>query len=266
VIGTSRFTEIAALSFAVATALVMSSATADAHKAITSRFTYNADVFPVFAARCGHCHVSEGVAPMSLVSYEDAFPWAESLRAELLDAGAGAGSGGDSFIKEAHRGLTARELDIVLDWAVGGTPEGDAPKPSPPALRKNEWAGGTRPDLVLEPASSYEIAADSMESTKEFVLPVNVDRKRTIRAIDVLPGTPSVVREVQLHARLTDGQSVPLGTWTPRQTPAALIVHSDVALGPGSSIVAEIHYKKTWKFEGQLLSDRSQVGIYFSAD
>jgi hypothetical protein len=119
-IGTARSKHIAAVSLGSVALLLLLSAATEAHKAITSRFTYNADVYPVFAARCSHCHVSGGVAPMSLVSYEDAFPWAESLRTELLDAGAGAGS--DSFIKEAHRGLSARELDVVLDWAVGGTP------------------------------------------------------------------------------------------------------------------------------------------------
>ena len=57
-----------------------------AHKGITSKFTYNADVHPVFLARCGRCHRDGGVGPMSLLKYEDAFPWAESLRAEMLTA------------------------------------------------------------------------------------------------------------------------------------------------------------------------------------
>ena len=57
-----------------------------AHKGITSKYTYNADVYPVFLNRCGRCHIDGGVGPMSLLKYEDAFPWAESLRAELLSA------------------------------------------------------------------------------------------------------------------------------------------------------------------------------------
>src|ERR1044071_2087379 len=96
---------------------VFLSGTVDAHKTITSKFTYNGDIFPIFAARCGHCHVAGGVAPMSLVSYQDSFPWAESLRAELLDA---ADDETGDVIKAAHRNLSARELDMVLDWAVGG--------------------------------------------------------------------------------------------------------------------------------------------------
>ena len=57
---------------------------AEAHKAITSKYTYNEDVFPVLRDRCGRCHVPDGVAPMSLVTYKDAYPWGESVRAEII--------------------------------------------------------------------------------------------------------------------------------------------------------------------------------------
>ena len=40
----------------------------DAHKGITSKFTYNAEVYPIFLNRCGRCHVEGGVGPMSLLT------------------------------------------------------------------------------------------------------------------------------------------------------------------------------------------------------
>ena len=52
-------------------------AVGEAHKGVTAKHTYNSDVYPIFASRCAHCHVGGGVGPMSLVSYEEAFPWAE---------------------------------------------------------------------------------------------------------------------------------------------------------------------------------------------
>ena len=58
----------------------------EAHKPITSKYTYNDDVFPILKERCSRCHVPGGVAPMSLMTYEEAFPWAESIRAELVAA------------------------------------------------------------------------------------------------------------------------------------------------------------------------------------
>ena len=149
-----------------------------AHKGITSKFTYNTDVYPVFVSRCGRCHVDGGVGPMSLLKYEDAFPWAESLRTELLAAAAGADSAavpskGEevAFVKAAHRQISARELDIVLDWTTGGTPEGDkAAAPSPPTL-KNDWVSGS-PDVDVVMPRTFGMAADTMDTSQEYITPI----------------------------------------------------------------------------------------------
>jgi hypothetical protein len=37
-----------------------------------------------------------------------------------------------------------------------------------------------------------------------------------------------------------------------------------VRLAPGSELIARIHYKKTWKYEGQPMTDRSTIGLYFA--
>ena len=65
-------------------AVALASTRGNAHKPITSPYTYNEDVFPILRDRCGRCHVSGGVAPMSLMTYKDAFPWGESIRTELI--------------------------------------------------------------------------------------------------------------------------------------------------------------------------------------
>lgn len=254
---------IAAASCATLAALLAFSPAGEAHKAITSRFTYNADVYPVFANRCGQCHIAGGVAPMSLLNYEEAFPWAESLRAELLEAGDATNDAPGDFIRAAHRDLSARELDIVIDWAVGGTPEGDGAKAPAPVALKNDWAGGM-PDLVLQPSAAFQVPASSMEATQEFVLPTGLARARRIKAIDLLPGTPAVVRDVTISMRAPNAASHALATWTPRQSPGPIALTPFVSLPPGAEIVAHVHYKKTWKYEGQAIGDRSSVGIYFA--
>src|SRR5689334_3517223 len=55
----------------------------DAHKPVTSKYDYNRDVFPLLRDHCGACHVEGGSAPMSLMTYKDAMPWAEAIRDEL---------------------------------------------------------------------------------------------------------------------------------------------------------------------------------------
>ena len=66
-----------------------------------------------------------GVAPMSLMTYDDAFPWAESIRAELVAAHMPPWNADEGYgeIKRAHT-LTPKELDVILTWATGGNPRG----------------------------------------------------------------------------------------------------------------------------------------------
>ena len=244
----------------------------EAHKGITSKFTYNAEVYPIFLNRCGRCHVEGGVGPMSLLKYEDAFPWAESLRTELLAASSGeaplpsrspAGAETGDFTKAAHRQISARELDIILDWATGGTPEGDKAKTPSEIAHVNDWTRGT-PNLLISMASPFDMSADTFETTQEFVLPIPLDQPRSAGQLDLLPGNPAIVRSAAISIRSTDGQIRALGIWFPRQAPIPLALKPAARLEPGSELIFSIHYKKTWKFEGKAMSDRSTIGFYFA--
>ena len=50
----------------------------------------------------------------------------------------------------------------------------------------------------------------------------------------------------------------------PRQVPAAIDLKPPVRIDPGAQIVARMHYKKTWKYEGEPMSDLSLVGLYLA--
>src|SRR5215471_16853642 len=107
----------------IVAALVFATERGEAHKPITSKYTYNDDVFPIFRDRCSRCHVPGGVAPMSLMTYEEAFPWAESMRAELVAAHMPPWNAQDGFGQFKHEQLlTAKEVDVILTWATGGNP------------------------------------------------------------------------------------------------------------------------------------------------
>ena len=258
---------IAALTACLAAALILA-VPGHAHKGITSKFTYNGEMFAVFLNRCGSCHRDGGVGPMSLLKYQDAFPWAEALRTELLAAASaadGARTGGDAagdFVTAAHRQISAKELDMVLDWATGGTPEGDASKAPPAGPSAREWARAA-PDLVVSMEHPIELPADVVEKTQEFELHLPVTQPHTAYELDVRPGTPAIVRTVTISLRTKDGEIRPLGVWFPRQIPQPLALKPAARLEPGSRILARIHYKKNWKLEGETVTDRSAIGFYF---
>jgi hypothetical protein len=57
-----------------------------------------------------------------------------------------------------------------------------------------------------------------------------------------------------------------LARWVPGHDPEPIDGGAAVRLPAGAELVARIHYKKTWQFEGKPLSDRSTVGVYFAPD
>src|SRR5512144_2878146 len=64
----------------VAVGVVAATATpslaADASKPVT----FSKDVAPIFQAKCQECHQPNSIAPMSLITYQDARPWARSIK------------------------------------------------------------------------------------------------------------------------------------------------------------------------------------------
>ena len=106
---------------------------------------------------------------MSLMTYRDAYRWAESIRSELVAGHMppwSADAGAASF--KGARALSPRDLDVLVTWATGGTPEGPArATPSPVALHQG-WPLG-EPQLVLNLPEAVTLPPGEPEATREFV-------------------------------------------------------------------------------------------------
>lgn len=241
----------------------------EAHKPVTSKYTYNEDVFPILRNRCGRCHVDGGVAPMSLMTYKDAYPWAESLRAELVTGHMPpwyAQEGSTTF--RNARTLTARETDILLTWAIGGNPVGNPTHQIPSVPLANDWPLGP-PDLALPLPAPFTLSADKAEDTQEFTIATGAGDARWLRAVDLLPGAPAIVRRATIV--LKDATAVPglsaetvLGVWVPGDDTVAAPRGTAFRLPAGAELTVRIHYRKTYTQEGRELTDRSTVGLYFA--
>ena len=157
--------------------LTSTSTTVDAHKAKTSPYSYNVDIFPLLRDNCGRCHVEGGPAPMSLMTYDKdggAIAWAESIR-EMLLAGAMPPWYADPTgpaVRNNHA-LTPRELDKIITWATGGTPHGDLSMKLPDVKPRTDWAG-SKPDAELPMAQAYTMAAGVMQASNEITIPDDV--------------------------------------------------------------------------------------------
>jgi len=241
---------------------------ASAHKPITSKYTYTEDVYPIVNRQCGGCHAPEGVAPMSLLTFDDARPWAESIRQELTAGHMPPWFGDPGFagLRDAHK-LSPRDLDVVLTWVTGGTPRGPVNPPGDSAKSqavRNTWRRG-RPAVTLQMPVVFNLPAGKAEDTREFVLDTARDRERFIAAADLLPGTPAIVHDAVIFVRAADGaRETILSTWLPGSTPVTAGAGIGFPWRPGEQLGVRIHYKKTWKYENKAASDRSTVGLYLT--
>ncbi len=251
----------------------------DAHKPITSPYTYNEDVFTVVRERCGACHVAGGVAPMSLMTHQESVPWGESIRAELIGGHMPPWRVESAAARFRNAsGLTARELNILLTWVTGGTPLGRLDMPPPAVATATGWSGGV-PDVVLQPEEPFTLGADRQQATATFALKTSFTETRWLRAVDVLPGTAAMVRRASASIQPSTTRSAEAGTarasaapvaqrvvalWLPGERLIALEPGSAFELPPGAVLSLQVEYRKTWEHEHTAMSDRSQVGLYFA--
>src|ERR687885_2463061 len=49
----------------------------------TAPVTFSKDVAPILQRACQNCHRPGAIAPMSLLTYQDARPWARSIKAKV---------------------------------------------------------------------------------------------------------------------------------------------------------------------------------------
>jgi hypothetical protein len=249
---------------------VLAAPFSEAHKGITSNYAYNEHVFPILRDRCGSCHFAGGPAPMSLVEYTDAVPWAESIREQLIaqkmppwyvDPRGPAVKGGHT--------IPTRELDILLNWVAGGTPRANektftlsapagATSPSyegPP----RQWTHGP-PDLQLEMDAEHALGPGTLEDQQRFTLSTSLAHSRWLKAVDLLPGARSMVRDAIVS--LEGGQM--LAAWAPGYQAIAAPSGAAFLLPAGAKLTLAIHYKKNWQDEQETKADRSTVGLYFT--
>ena len=173
--------------------------------------TFSKDVAPILFKNCVNCHRPGEMAPMSLLTYAQARPFARSIR-EKVELGTmppwHAEAPAGTFLNE--RQLTSTEKGILVRWASNGAPEGD-PKDMPPVPSfPTGWTIGT-PDAIFTMAKPYDVPA-SGEIAYQFVqIPTNFTEDKWAQAIEIRPGVRSVVHHVLVFASEPGG--------TPRQQP-----------------------------------------------
>lgn len=163
--------------------------------------TFHKDVLPVLQARCQGCHRAGEAAPMSLMTYAEARPWAKAIRAAVASGKMPpwfAEKGIGHFTND--KSLTAKERETLLAWADAGAKEGNPKDAPPPVSFAGGWTIG-KPDAVIDMGADYKVPAGGTVEYTYFVVKAPFAEDKWIEKAELRPGARSVVHHVVLMSR-----------------------------------------------------------------
>ena len=136
---------VAAATVLTALALIGPSSRAAAQPA-GETVTFTEHVAPIFYESCTTCHRPGQVAPMSLLTYEDARPWARAIRQKVVDREMPPWDADPAVGAWANdRSLSDEAIATIAAWADGGAPRGDrALQPPRPPTRTASGPSASR--------------------------------------------------------------------------------------------------------------------------
>jgi mono/diheme cytochrome c family protein len=252
---------------------------ADSGSSRISAPTFSKDIAPVVFNKCAECHRPGAMAPMSLMTYEDARPWAKAIkhkvtRREMPPWGADPKVG--TFANDPS--LTQAEIDLIAAWADAGAPEGNKAD-LPPAPQFTEgWSIG-KPDHVFTMLQPFTVPADGTVPYYYVTIPTNLKEDIWIRGVELKPTDRRVVHHI--ISDLVEGNGLPVDP-TPKLTrdrtrkevggglgglvPGRLygLYEEGVArkIPAGADIVLQMHYTTI----GEVVTDQTQIGVVLAKE
>ena len=250
--------------------------------------TFYRDVLPILQQHCQRCHRVGEMAPMSLVTYEEAKPWARQMAKDtrskrmppwFADPCCG------HFADDPS--LTEAQIATLSAWAE--TKALGDPHDAPPPPHWTEGWNIPSPDLILKMPKPVAIAAEGdIEYTYEIV-PTDFKEDKWIQMSEIRPSSRQYVHHAVVYIRPPDSKWL---RGAPPNTPFTASSLNDPALrhqahettsdlllvyAPGSSpdrwpdgmakfipahsdLVLQMHYTA----RGQAGYDQTSVGLVFA--
>jgi len=165
---------------------------------VKKEVTFNKDVAPIFYKNCAECHRPNDIAPMSLMSYKDARPWARSIREKVAGREMPPWSPDPKYgeFLNDHR-LAQKDVDTILAWVDQGAREGD-PKElgtPPESVSTTGWQLG-KPDAEFDIGKEFTVKPGNPDTIENFIIPTNFKEDKWVTSAEILPGNRKVVHHV----------------------------------------------------------------------
>ncbi len=257
--------------------------------------TFNKNVAGILQKNCQECHRPGEIGPMSLLSYQEARPWAKAIKQAVVTKKMPPWFADPAYGHFSNdRRLSDADLKTLVAWVDAGAPEGDAKDKPKPAQWLEGWNIG-KPDYVVEMPIEYKVPATGIIDYTYIIVPSGFTEDKWVQAAELRPSNRAVVHHANVSVRPPGSRTYrdyPIGVFfVPSKSrastaPAAATAAANVAtlsddylvgytpgkqainltsnearlIPAGSDFVFQMHYTPN----GKVLNDRTKVGIIFA--
>lgn len=153
--------------------------------------TFAKEVAPILQQHCQVCHHPGTVAPMSLMTYEQARPWAKAIKQRVsaremppwfIDRNIGV----QHFANDES--LSDEEIATIVKWVDSGAPQGNpADMPAPRQFASDqEWQFG-KPDLIITLPKDVIVKAHGADWWPDILVDPGLTEDRYVKAVQIIP-------------------------------------------------------------------------------
>ena len=259
--------------------LAMATVTAAQNSAVPAvpanpALTFAKDIAPILQRSCQDCHRPGSIAPMSLLTYEDARPWARSMKAKVvsremppwtLDKTVG-------IQKFTHdRSLSNAEIATISAWVDQGAPRGN-PADMPPPREFTDTSKWTLsgilgpPDFIIPIPEPFVVEPNAPNMWIDLVADSGLAEDRWIRAFETKPsqeGFPVVHHATtslyEENADIVSDDAVSFSEYALGKTGDILAENSGFLIKAGTKVRFNMHYAA----KERRITDRTSLGLWF---
>ncbi len=184
---------------------------------VPSNPTYYKDIAPILQDHCQQCHTTGGIAPFTLLSYDDAHANSDAMVADTqgkIMPPWGAQNTSECTTRYSFVGdpsLNDTQIATIAAWHQNGDVEGN-PADAPPPNTTVAPTDLPAPFTALAPSVPYSLpATQTTDYFRCYVLDPQLTAQTWITGVNVKPGNKTIVHHALIY-------SVPAGSTIPPPT------------------------------------------------
>lgn len=248
-----------------------------------AQINFSEHIAPIIYNKCSACHLKGDIGPMPLTNYDEISHYAEdcwfATSSQLMPPWMPSPNF-SHFLNE--KTISKEEIEMLDIWMKMSKPRGDSVgEPELPMFPKNSPLG--KPDLSVAMNQSYIHKGDNKDEYRIFALPANIIDGRNVKAIEIVPGNPTIAHHIILgldtthYADKLDVKDTAYGYaqyagfgfyptydnwsgWVPGNVPRFFPAGIGNYILPNSQVLLQMHYGPSASDE----RDSTTVNIFYS--